>query len=201
MKNKIALLSVSFCFFLMNCEIEKEIEYPIRYQEKKLFITGFIGPINTLEMEVGQVVPPLENDYDPLREVRAELFRNNVSMGGIQNADDNFLYHNTGYQAIAGDTFHIEVSAEGIESARSNFQVIPRSVKLDSVSHFISMDNEIKVFIYFTDPPDNNYYSLLIKKYHTSGSISGFDQYIDLSNAFSDKEFNGTSHSGYFGAY
>jgi hypothetical protein len=190
---KIIFIIVCLGISLTNCEIEKEIEYPIRYQDKKLFVTGFISPSNRVELAVGQVVPPLAGNYDSLRETRVELFRNNVSMGFLQNESDNYFFQETGNDIVAGDTFHVRVTAIGMEAAISEPQVIPREVTLDSVSYFITIKDKIKVFIYFTDPPDNNYYSLLLKKYHTSDTI--YDRYNFIqSNIFDDREFNGTSH-------
>lgn len=194
MKYNITFIFVSVCLFLTNCEIETEIEYPIRYQDKKLFITGFIGPSSAVEMEVGQVIPPLAEEYDPLKEIKAELFKNDVSMGNIQKEGDNFFYQGTGNEIAAGDTFHVKISAEGIETARSNPQVIPQAVKLDSISYFLSVENDIKVFIYFTDPPGTNYYSLHLKKHHASDTTVDKKNYIQLSNTFTDKEFNESAH-------
>lgn len=190
------LLALLF-LFISACEIEKEIDYPVKLEKDKLVIRGSLTPEQAW-VYINSSVPVNDihkNDF--VQEgVEVYLASENGAYTKLNELDTGFFKTPDSFIPSKTEKYKIVAKAPGFDSAYSTFQPILNRSLIEATS-LVKGNSDYYYTFTFSDSLTTDYYANEFMVYSQGEQMNEkiWPTFLYPTSVFDDEIFNGTSYT------
>ncbi len=140
---KVKVIYICFIALIISACESTVTNFKFKEKDPKLVIIGFAGADTTPEMHVSRSISLTESlGYYPIKNAIFKIYNNSSnSLLGVLDIDTNDYYTNPNIYFQAGESYRVEVEAEGFTKVTANFDV-PEITNIIDVSTSIMQERD-----------------------------------------------------------